>query len=101
MEWTPRLHRGQQNGSIPLFSTKLERLDMNIEKVFGAIKNGNRTGNQIFITYKDIAKVTGLQVTMVSSCIRILVSRKIIEKINHKNERGAVISNSYKILKHI
>ena len=22
MEWTPRLHRGHQNGSIPLFSTK-------------------------------------------------------------------------------
>lgn len=74
---------------------------MSVEKVFEAIKTGNRTGNQIFITYKDIAKKTGLQTTMVSSCIRILTSRKVIEKINHKNERGAVISNSYKILKMI
>lgn len=72
---------------------------MDINKVYEAINNGNRKGNQIYITYKDIAKITGLQTTMVSSCIRILVSRKVIEKINHKNERGAIISNSYKILR--
>lgn len=74
---------------------------MDNKKVFDAIKTGTRKGNQIFITYKAISEKTGLPVTMVSSCIKSLVSRKIIEKINHKNERGAIISNSYKILRNL
>ena len=70
-----------------------------MRKVYEVIKNGSRTGNQIFITYKEIASISGLQITMVSSCLRMLVERKYIERINHKNERGGAKSNSYKIIK--
>lgn len=70
-----------------------------IKQVYEAIKNGKRKANSIFITYKDIAEKTGIQITMVSSCIRILVKDKYIEKENHFNQKGAAVSNSYKILK--
>lgn len=46
-----------------------------------------------------MAEKTGIQITMVSSCIRILVKDKYIEKENYFNQKGAAVSNSYKILK--
>lgn len=70
-----------------------------MKKVYEAIKNGTRKGNNILITYKDIATKTGLQITMVSSCIRFLVRDKYIEKENHLGLHGEAKSNSYKILK--
>lgn len=70
-----------------------------IKQVYEAIKNGKRKANSIFITYKDIAEKTGIQITMVSSCIRILVKDKYIEKENYFNQKGAAVSNGYKILK--
>lgn len=69
------------------------------KKVYEAIKNGPRKGNSIFITYKAIAEKTGVQITMVSSCIRTLLRDKYLEKENHLDQRGAAKSNSYKIIK--
>lgn len=74
-------------------------LPVHVKQVFSAIWNGKRSGNQVAISYQEIADSTGLQITMVSSCIRILVSQKFIERHNNFNARGGAKKNSYKILR--
>lgn len=69
--------------------------------VYEAIKSGQRNGNLITVTYKEIARETGLQITMVSSCIRLLVRDSYIERINNFSESGGARTNSYKIRKSI
>ncbi|WP_409414931.1 hypothetical protein [Escherichia coli] len=51
------------------------------------------------MTYKEIARETGLQITLVSSCIRLLVRDSYIERINNFSESGGAKTNSYKIRK--
>lgn len=70
-----------------------------VKKVFSAIRNGNRNGNQVAISYQEIADLTGLQITMVSSCIRILVTQKFIERHNNFNAKGGAKKNTYKIMR--
>lgn len=69
------------------------------KKVFFIIKNGKRTSNQVVISYQEIADLSGLQITMVSSCIRILVKEKFIERRNNFSASGGARKNSYKILR--
>lgn len=74
-------------------------LPAQVKRVFLAIWNGKRSGNQVAISYQEISDLTGLQITMVSSCIRTLVSQKFIERHNNFNARGGAKKNSYKILR--
>lgn len=69
------------------------------KQVFNAIRNGNRSGNQISISYQEIAYTCGLQETMVSSCIRLLVDRKYLERRNNCSANGKAKKNSYKVLR--
>lgn len=68
-------------------------------QVFNAIRNGARSGNKISISYQEIADTCGLQVTMVSSCIRLLVDRKYLERKNNCSADGKAKKNSYKVLR--
>ncbi|EAC2052504.1 hypothetical protein [Escherichia coli] len=69
------------------------------KQVFSIIKNGKRSGNQVVISYQEIADLSGLQITMVSSCIRMLVNQEFIERHNNFNAIGGAKKNSYKILR--
>lgn len=69
------------------------------KQVFSIIRNGKRSGNQVVISYQEIADLSGLQITMVSSCIRVLVERKFIERRNNFSASGVARKNSYKILR--
>lgn len=68
-------------------------MDSHMKKVLDFIKN-NPT-----CSYKEIAAATGEQVTMVSSCIRLLVEDKHIIRHNHKNKTGGAAKNSYEVVK--
>ncbi|EMB5519917.1 hypothetical protein U7Q95_002457 [Escherichia coli] len=74
-------------------------LSAEAKPVFSAIWSGKRIGNQIAISYQEIADLTGIQITMVSSCIRMLVIKKFIERHNNFNARGGAKKNTYKILR--
>lgn len=76
-------------------------MTQSMKLVYEAIKSGQRNGNLITITYKEIALETGLQVTMVSSCIRLLIRDSYIERINNFSDSGGAKTNSYKIRKSI
>lgn len=67
------------------------------KKIYDAIfSHGKRKGNDFFISYKRLSEVTGIEGTMVSGLLRILISEKIIDKQNHFNETGGLKANSYK-----
>lgn len=67
-------------------------MNCHMQKVLDFIKD-NPT-----CSYKEIASATGEQVTMVSSCIRILVEQKRIVRHNHKNKTGGAAKNSYEVI---
>lgn len=55
-------------------------------------------GEHRVCSYQDIATATGIQYTMVSSLLRIMVRDGEIERVNHKSPSGGQLRNSYTVL---
>lgn len=49
-------------------------------------------------SYKEISDATGEQVTMVSSCIRLLVERNHIIRHKNFNKTGGAMKNRYQVV---
>uniref|UniRef100_A0AAU8KY54 Transcriptional regulator n=1 Tax=Serratia phage Kevin TaxID=3161161 RepID=A0AAU8KY54_9CAUD len=49
-------------------------------------------------SYLEISEATGIQASMVSSLLRIMVRDGEIERVNHKSSSGRQIRNSYTVL---
>ena len=67
--------------------------------VYKALKFAPRVNNEIVISYAKLAKITGLQQTMVSSCIRSLRQKGFISVMKKYNNTGGVATNHYKLLR--